>query len=187
MRRVVSALSSFDGIGITWYHRILVPKSPEFPWSSPSQKNSGATLETQHDAPLSVVDPQTNTAYVLIRADLFERARSLMEYPQPSSTFQPRAPIAPMMLRSQQAFWRDLPDLLKLKSNKHQWAAYHADERIGVGKTQTELYQECLRRGLQRGEFYVGKIEEDDVPPCGTLAADSSPRECSEAAEAVQQ
>lgn len=44
--------------------------------------------------------------------------------------------IAPMMLRSQQAFWRDLPELLKVKSNKRQWVAYHGDTRVVFGKTK---------------------------------------------------
>lgn len=126
------------------------------------------------EQPPSAIDPQTNTAYVLLSADMYERARALLEPSPPSATPEPRAAIAPMMLRSQKAFWRDLPELLKLKSKERQWVAYHGEERIGFGKSQTELYQECLRRGVQRGDFYVGKIEEDETPPWGTLEADWS-------------
>ena len=35
-----------------------------------------------------------------------------------------------MVLRSQQAFWRDLPELLKDERNHGKWVAYHG-ERAG--------------------------------------------------------
>ncbi len=79
---------------------------------------------------------------------------------------QALAQIEPLILRSQQAFWRDLPQLQKNKSKKRRWAAYHGEERIGLGPTKTQLYQECLRRGLEPGEFYVGSLDRDPtVPP----------------------
>jgi hypothetical protein len=61
-----------------------------------------------------------------------------------------------------------------LPCRSRQWVAYHGDERVGFGKTQTEVYQECFRRGLQRGEFYVGKLKADleGLPPWGTLQSD---------------
>jgi hypothetical protein len=79
------------------------------------------------------------------------------------------------MLRSMQAFWRDLPELLRLRS-KGRWVAYHGDERVAFAEDDVAAYQECFRRGLQRGEFYVGKLEArpDGVPPWGTLVADRS-------------
>ncbi len=55
--------------------------------------------------------------------------------------------------RSMQAFYRDLPELLKKHSGK--WVAYHGDECFGVGRTETELYQKCLRHGLTEDEFIV--------------------------------
>jgi len=67
--------------------------------------------------------------------------------------------IAPMIAKSQAAFRRDLPELLK--SRFRWWVAYHGDDRIGFGKTQRELYRECFRRGLKEGEFVVCSIEPD--------------------------
>ncbi len=66
-------------------------------------------------------------------------------------------PIAPGIARSLNAFRRDLPALLE--NHNGQWVAYHGDERIGFGRTQTELYQECVRRGLQRDEFFVCSVD----------------------------
>ncbi|MBW3541612.1 MAG: hypothetical protein KY476_15190 [Planctomycetes bacterium] len=63
----------------------------------------------------------------------------------------------PMITQSIAAFRRDLPDLLK--KHRGQWVAYHGDERIGFGRRQTPLYQECLRRGLARDEFIVTLVE----------------------------
>jgi hypothetical protein len=58
-----------------------------------------------------------------------------------------------LLRQSQAAFTRDLPELLR--THPHQWAAYHGEERIGLATTRTALYQECLRRGLQPGQFAV--------------------------------
>jgi hypothetical protein len=71
--------------------------------------------------------------------------------------------ISPMIQRCQEAFRRDLPELLRMKSRNRQWVAYHGDKRIGFGRTKTELYQQCLRAGLRRGEFVVRAIEPE--PP----------------------
>ncbi len=71
----------------------------------------------------------------------------------------------------------NLPELLlKLESKTRQWVAYHGDERIGFGRTDVDAYQECFRRGLQRGEFFVAMIEADPegIPPWGTLEGDWS-------------
>jgi hypothetical protein len=73
--------------------------------------------------------------------------------------------IPPGIRRSMEAYWRDLPQLLPLKSRKRQWVAYHGDERVAFGRGQWELYDECFRRGLREEEFYVGPLEMDYQPP----------------------
>lgn len=65
--------------------------------------------------------------------------------------------VSPLMERSQQAFRRDLPQLLK--DHSRQWVAYHGDDRIGFGLSKRQLYQECLRRGLKPGAFAVRSVE----------------------------
>ncbi len=42
------------------------------------------------------------------------------------------------ILRSQQAFWRDLPELLKNKNNHGKWVCYRGDERVGIAKTKVD-------------------------------------------------
>jgi hypothetical protein len=122
--------------------------------------------------PVQIVDPLTHDAYVLVRAEVYERLSG--ELPQPVD--RPNPAIPPMVLRSQQAFWQDLPELLKKKRNRGKWAAYHGNERVAIGRTDVEAYQECFRRGLTRGEFYVGKLEADPdgIRPWGTFHSDWS-------------
>lgn len=66
-------------------------------------------------------------------------------------------PVAPMLIRSLEAFRRDLPRLLETHYGK--WVAYRGDERLGLGRTQTELYQQGFARGLKADEFLVCSIE----------------------------
>jgi hypothetical protein len=71
---------------------------------------------------------------------------------QPPSE-QPVFQVPPCITQAQQAFRRDLPQLLK--NHYRQWVAYHGDKRIGFGASLRQLYQECLRRGYPEGEFLV--------------------------------
>jgi hypothetical protein len=122
---------------------------------------------------VQIVDPLTHDAYVLLRAEVYERLSG--ELPPPE-LHQPNPEIPPGVLRSQQAFWQDLPELLKKKRNRGKWAAYHGSERVAIGRTDVEVYRECFRRGLESGEFYVGKLkaDPDGIPPWGTYHSDWS-------------
>ena len=64
--------------------------------------------------------------------------------------------VRPMIARSEAAFYRDLPFLLR--AHVGQWVAFHGDERIGFGRTQTELYRRCQKIGLRSDEFIVLQI-----------------------------
>jgi hypothetical protein len=52
-----------------------------------------------------------------------------------------------------------------LKSHPGKWVAYHGIERIGFGKSQTELYQRCFSLGLTRDDFIVGFTEPGAFDP----------------------
>jgi hypothetical protein len=66
-------------------------------------------------------------------------------------------PVPPMLVSSLEAFRRDLPRLLETHYRK--WVAYHGDEQIGFGTTETELYEKGFARGLKPDEFLVCSIE----------------------------
>jgi hypothetical protein len=55
--------------------------------------------------------------------------------------------------RSQDAFFRDLPDLLKDEGLLGQCVAYLGDERIGITPTAEPLIREINRRGIKDEEF----------------------------------
>jgi hypothetical protein len=68
----------------------------------------------------------------------------------------PNTPVG--IVRSRDAFLRDLPALLANPKYDRWCAAYCGDERIGVAESQGELIRECKRRGLHPNEFYIGCI-----------------------------
>jgi hypothetical protein len=131
-----------------------------------SDEQRRALLE-QVDEPVEVVDPQTQRAYVLIPREEYQR---MQLEPDPVRGALQRceaitAEIPPGIRRSQEAYWRELPTLLPKVSRKRQWVAYHGDEQIGFGRTQTELYQECYRRGLKEDGFYIGRLRPSELAP----------------------
>jgi len=65
------------------------------------------------------------------------------------------------------AFERDAPSLCREHSG--EWVAYHGDERIGLAATRAEAWQECLRRGLPEGEFWVFDIQPIIAVEAGSL------------------
>jgi hypothetical protein len=56
-----------------------------------------------------------------------------------------------------QAFERDCPELLA--EHRGEWVAYHGDRRIALAPTRAELWQECVRRGLPDGQFWLFDIQ----------------------------
>lgn len=72
---------------------------------------------------------------------------------QPQHEISARPPLSPLWAQSEDAFYRNLPELLK--THCRQWVAYHGDECIGFARTQTELHERCLRRGFKEDEFIV--------------------------------
>ena len=64
--------------------------------------------------------------------------------------------VRPMIARSEEAFYRDLPSLLH--AHEGQWVAYHGEERLGFGGTQAELYRQCQSIGLRSDEFIVHQV-----------------------------
>src|SRR5882672_1802892 len=118
-------------------------------------------LQAEQGKPLDVVDPATKQRYVLLAQEQYERVRSLLE--QPSPTFATEVPLG--ILRSQQAFWRDLPELLKNKKNHGKWVCYHGAERVGIAAKSDDLIRECLRRGLKDDQYDLDVIEPHALPP----------------------
>jgi hypothetical protein len=127
-------------------------------------------LQAQKGQPVDVIDPQTNEAYILIARQRFEQVRSKLT-PLTATTEPPEQVIPEGIRVSQEAYRRDLPELLKQKKLFRHWVAYHRNERIGIAYTGRELLEQCLQRGLADDEFFVGWIDscglevEEEVEP----------------------
>jgi hypothetical protein len=125
-------------------------------------------VEQAGDRPVRIDDPEMQQAYVLIRADVYERVRDVIE---PKSGEQIHVPEG--IRESQEAFFRDLPQLLNDRSLWGRYVAYHGNERIGIAGDDAPLIRECLHRGLKREQYDILIIEpqspepeEIDYPSC---------------------
>ena len=66
------------------------------------------------------------------------------------------------IIRSMQAFLRDLPSLLANPKYDRWCVAYVGDERIGLDKSDLPLIREIMRRGLRDDQVYIGIIAPQD-------------------------
>ncbi len=133
-------------------------------------------LQAEQGKPVDVVDPATRRRYVLLAWEQYERVRPLLDQAEAPEPEDPTAGIPPGILRSQQAFWRDLPELLRTKRNRGRWAAYHLDERIGVDADRMKLVREIRRRGLSQDDYYIDRVEPQDQAPWECIEVESLPR-----------
>jgi hypothetical protein len=120
-------------------------------------------LQAEPGRPLDVIDPATQQRYVLVAQEHYKRVCASVEEKdlEQSSAINE---VPPGILRSQHAFWRELPGLLSQSKLRGKWVCYHGDERVGTGKYE-ELIRECLRRGLRRDEYELGVVEPHTLPP----------------------
>jgi hypothetical protein len=66
------------------------------------------------------------------------------------------------VIRSMQAFMRDLPTLLANPKYDRWCVCYHGDERIGIGPSSAALVRECVRRNFRQDEIYIGMVTPKD-------------------------
>ena len=123
-------------------------------------------VQEQAGEPVEVIDPDTRWSYCSRARSTYAHMRSLVESErEPTQRIPEVAPgIPPGILRSQQAYWRDLPHLLSQRKLRGRWVCCHGDERIGIG-TYDELMRECIRRGISDDAFYLGRIHPQEAPP----------------------
>jgi hypothetical protein len=137
-------------------------------------------LAARQGQAVEVIDPVTNRVYVLVAAETYERMRDvrggepvsneLSGARQPAAaagteSSQPPVEIPPGIRRSQEAFWRDLPQLLAQKKLRGRWILYHGDQRVGIARTAEELIQVCIRRDLGDDACYLAAIAPRAVAP----------------------
>lgn len=124
---------------------------------TPEQRQA---VERAGGDPVRLTDPETNDAYYLLKAEDFARIREAI---RPPSVIDWEIPEG--IRRSQEAFFRDLPGLLKDRKMRGKRIAYRGDERVKVGKTEEDVIRECIRRGLKSDEYDVFVIEPQSPDP----------------------
>jgi hypothetical protein len=117
-------------------------------------------VEEAGDRPVRIEDPEMQQAYVLIRADVYERVRGAIEPPPVVNLEVPEG-----IRRSQQAFFRDLPELLKNRRLRGRYVAYHGDERVKISRSEVNVIRECVRRGLRSDEYDVFVVQPQSPEP----------------------
>lgn len=124
---------------------------------TPEQRQA---VEQAGGQPVRLEDPENHRAYVLLVEDAYQRLA------KPGSVPQDLLPEIPEgILRSQDAFFRDLPELLKDESLRGKWVIYHGDERIGIDPDMVPLIKECNRLGLKRDQYDVFVIRPQSREP----------------------
>jgi hypothetical protein len=123
------------------------------------------TLGEPNGRPVNLVDPQTQRSYVLVEHEEYERLEALRAKEPERSSVLDTSDVPPGIRASQEAYWKDLPELLQRKSKKRQWLAYHREQRVGFAATVAELYQKCAQLGIPNCEFYVDRAESRELPP----------------------
>ena len=133
-------------------------------------------IEQAGDDIVRLEDPQTRQTYVLLKADDYDRIREILgdDWRQAASSRgtmenaawrMEESDIPEGIRRSQEAFFRDLPQLLNDRRLRGKWVAYHGDERVKIGRTQTEVIKECNRRGLETDQYDVFVIRAQSQEP----------------------
>jgi hypothetical protein len=117
-------------------------------------------IEQAGDQPVRLEDPETNETYLLIRAKVYEQVRDVRD---PRSVLDLRVPEG--VLRSQEAFFRELPELMNHRNLRGKFVAYQGDERVIIARSEVEVIRECLRRGLQSDEYDIFVIRPQSQEP----------------------
>ncbi len=117
-------------------------------------------IEKAGGNPVRLEDPETHAAYVLLKAEEYDRLK-----PDTRCENPPTEQIPERIRQSKEAFLGDLPRLLARKRLRGQWVIYHGSVQVGISRRPDKLFRECSKRGLRSDEVYVGVIEPQPEEP----------------------
>ena len=117
-------------------------------------------IEKAGGNPVRLEDPVTHTAYVLLRAEEYDRLKPELRRENP-----PPEQIPDGIRRSKEAFLRDLPGLLARKRLVGRWVLYNGDIQIGVSRRPDKLFAKAHKLGMKNDEFYLGAVEPHSTEP----------------------
>jgi hypothetical protein len=110
------------------------------------------TIPLAMNEPVQVVDPRTGKHFYLIGEQQFEDWQRLARVHETLSS------IAPGVLRSMEAFWRDLQELLTRWRRRGKFVLYHHEQQAAFARSIPMLEKERIRRGIPEQECYIGHI-----------------------------
>ena len=96
-------------------------------------------IEKAGGNPVRLEDPETNTAYVLLKAEEYDRLRPGLGPENPPTDQVPEG-----IRRSNEAFLRELPGLLARKRLRGRWVVYHGNVQVGIARRPDKLFRECF-------------------------------------------
>jgi len=117
-------------------------------------------IEKAGGNPVRLEDPETNTSYVLLRADEYHRLK-----PHLGCVISPNDRVPEGIRQSKETFLRELPGLLARKRLHRRWALYHRSVQIGISGRPDKLLRKCAKLSLRNDEFYLGVIEPHSPEP----------------------
>ncbi|HEV3121952.1 MAG TPA: hypothetical protein VGY53_08625 [Isosphaeraceae bacterium] len=117
-------------------------------------------VEQAGERPVRIEDAESRQAYILVRADVYEKFRGVIERKLAEEVHVPDG-----IRRSQEAFFRDLPELLKERRSRGRYVAYHGNERVMISRSEIDVIRECVRRGLQSDQYDVFMIRPQSPLP----------------------
>jgi hypothetical protein len=112
--------------------------------------------------PVEIIDPATKGAYLVVARETFEGLRAAAGRGQSERVDDRSTP--PGVQRSQAAFLRDVPELLKKKHDRW-FALYQGDACVRIARRYEDLLRECRRRGIGRDACYIGVIRHHEPTP----------------------
>jgi hypothetical protein len=111
-------------------------------------------IENAKGNPVRLEDPETHTAYVLVKAEEFDRLKPAARCENALTEQVPDG-----IRQSKEAFLRDLPGLLARTRLHGRWVIYHDNARLGISRRGDKLLRKAHKLGLSNDQFYLGVVE----------------------------
>jgi len=113
-------------------------------------------------SPIRAIDPETKQEYILVPVELYDQGYPLMADSAPTT---PDPHVPPGIRRSEEAFLRDLPQMMINKKHQGWWVAYQEDQRIGIDRDPQKLLEKIHDLGIQEDGYYLGVIRLHEMEP----------------------
>jgi hypothetical protein len=131
-----------------------------------------ARLVEQQQDPLRVVNPRTREVFVLIRQEVYARAREPLGGGEGESNGDHPLTAMGRLPGMSEGIWlalatlrRDLPELLASRATRGKYVCYRRDKRVAVGRDYRSVMAEVVRLDIPEHEYVVQKV----VPGAGSV------------------